>query len=208
MAASAIPDRVPLGFVCGYPVGAGGELYGGEMFIKSAANDTLQGKAIRQVHDKWAHSDGKDGNTSHHKNGAHIGIPVCKKKYTPFHVVKDPTKTSKHRIERLFGCHCHHAIRKRIIEAHGERKGWEPFGQWSIDKARQQAIAAIKDGTVDISESSDSSNSKNSKKADNGKWMKALCNNGVCAWKKRGKLDDIANELAAQAQHQEQLAGS
>lgn len=162
------------------------------MFIKSAANDTHQGKAIRQVHDKWAAHDGTGG----HKNGAHIGIPVCKKKYTPFHAVKDPTKTSKHRVERLFGCHCHHHIRKRIIEAHGERMGWEPFGQWSIDKARQQAIAAIKDGTVDINESKNTN-----KKSDNGKWMKALCNNGVCAWKKRGKLDDIANELAAQ-QHQ------
>ena len=38
--------RVPLGFVCGFPIGHGGELYGGSMFIPSAATDTKQGKCI------------------------------------------------------------------------------------------------------------------------------------------------------------------
>ena len=76
----------------------------------------------------------------------------------------------------MFGCHCHSNLRKKVIEAFGEREGWEPLGQWSIDKARQSAIASLNEGEAPPKLSS--------------------CNNGMCAWKKRGKLDDIANELA------------
>lgn len=50
---SSFIHRVRLGFVCGHPVGVGGELYGGSMFIKSAANDTFQGKAIQSTNQKW-----------------------------------------------------------------------------------------------------------------------------------------------------------
>ena len=65
---------VPLGFVCGYPL-SGGELYGGSMFIASAANDTLQGRAIHKVNEQW-------GADFRSWNGREtIGIPVCKKKY-------------------------------------------------------------------------------------------------------------------------------
>eukprot|EP00957_Ditylum_brightwellii_P110184 8404439-Ditylum_brightwellii.AAC.1 len=45
--------KVPLGFICGYPVGNGGELYGGSMFIRSAAADTLQGQAIQKINTRW-----------------------------------------------------------------------------------------------------------------------------------------------------------
>jgi len=76
----------------------------------------------------------------------------------------------------MFGCHCHSHLRKKIIEIHGEREGWDPFGQWSIGKARQSAIASLKEGIAPPKIS--------------------LCNNGMCTWKKKGKLDDIANELA------------
>ena len=65
---------VPLGFVCGYPVPVG-ELYGGSMFIASAANDTLQGRAIQKVNEQW-------GADFRSWNGREtIGISVCKKKY-------------------------------------------------------------------------------------------------------------------------------
>ena len=67
-------SSVPLGFVCGYPL-SGGELYGGSMFIASAANDTLQGRAIQNVNERW-------GADFRSWNGREtIGIPVCKKKY-------------------------------------------------------------------------------------------------------------------------------
>jgi len=148
----------------------------GEMFIKSAASDTLQGKAIAGVHRKWAAAF--DEGQADHKNGAHIGIPVCKKKYTPFTIQKDESKGSGYRVERMFGCHCHSNLRKKVIETQGERNGWEPFGQWSLEKARMSAIASLDKGD---------------------ERPKVSCNNGLCVWKKRGKLDDIANELAAKS---------
>ena len=101
---------------------------------------------------------------------------MCKKKYTPFTISKDESKESGYRVERMFGCHCHSNIRRKIIEINGEREGWEPFGQWSIDKARQSAIASLKQGEAPPKLS--------------------LCNNGMCAWKKRGKLDDIIDEIS------------
>ena len=77
------PKRVPLGFVCGYPVGIGGELYGGSMFIKSAASYTDQGKAIQSINEKWG--DESSGGTRRPWVGREtIGIQVCKKKYSPF----------------------------------------------------------------------------------------------------------------------------
>ena len=48
-----------------------------------------------------------------------IAHPVCKGKYRPW-------KNG----ERQFGCFRHHSIRKRRIEKHGLREGWEPFDQW------------------------------------------------------------------------------
>ena len=51
----------------------------GEMFIKSAADDTLQGKAIKQIHNRWAIGEENGDHKSigqNHKNRAHIGIPV------------------------------------------------------------------------------------------------------------------------------------
>ena len=75
--------RVPLGFVCGYPVGNGGEQYGGSMFIKSAAADTLQGKAIQAVNEKWGDANNSDARRQWGGRET-IGIPVCKKKYSPF----------------------------------------------------------------------------------------------------------------------------
>lgn len=68
-------NSVPLGFVCGYPL-SGGELYGGSMFIASAANDTLQGRAIHKINERWGADDHRCWN-----GRETIGIPVCKKKY-------------------------------------------------------------------------------------------------------------------------------
>jgi len=160
VAASAIPGRVPLGFVCGHPVGVGGELYGGSMFIKSAANDTFQGKAIQSTNQKW-------GEQKRTWNGREtIGIQVCKKKYTPFLfnvetveddeidadsgnsvAARDTIATAENgrrrkkvvKVIRMYGCPHHSNLRKEKIECYGVRSGWEPFGQWSLRKAQQMA---------------------------------------------------------------------
>jgi hypothetical protein len=42
-------------------------------------------------------------------------------------------------VERLYGCRCHHPQRKRVIERHGVRNDWQPFGVWSLAKAQAQA---------------------------------------------------------------------
>ena len=42
-------------------------------------------------------------------------------------------------MERLYGCRCHHPQRKRVIERHGVRNDWQPFGVWSLAKAQAQA---------------------------------------------------------------------
>jgi hypothetical protein len=171
--------RVPLGFVCGYPLSGrtGGELYGGSMFARSAAMDTSQGKAIQAVNELWGDHDKANWSAGRES----IGIPVCKKKYRPFlfrletgantvGAVCEPTSETENAdanssspfaaaasaaydsgkkitasnqvrvvVERMYGCKCHHEQRKRLIEQHGLRKGWEPFGQWSMRKAQEMA---------------------------------------------------------------------
>jgi hypothetical protein len=161
-----IDFRVPLGFICGFPLkSSGGEMYGGSMFTRSAAGDTLQGQAIQSVNEKW-------GDDFLQRSGREtIGIPVCKKKYNPFlfHVVEvkstttttipnesssetllsprkdqqqqkqQQTKRLEVLVERLYGCRCHHVKRKEVILEHGVRKGWQPYGVWSLRKALEVA---------------------------------------------------------------------
>jgi hypothetical protein len=154
--------RVPLGFVCGYPL-SGGELYGGSMYISSAATDTLQGQAMQRVNSRW----GDDGSQPPGRES--LAGPVCKKKYKPFlfrlaqvplpertgqssnktqsssktqassSATTTPSYTWQVQVERLYGCACHHEQRRQTILRYGERPGWEPFGQWSMKKALQRA---------------------------------------------------------------------
>ncbi len=110
-----VDQRVPLGFVCGYPVGTGGELYGGSMFIKSAASDTLQGRAIQTINERWSAQDDKWC----FKGRETIGIPVCKKKYAPFQFSEDrnpDTGESVVSVQRMFGCKCHSDLRKVSLD--------------------------------------------------------------------------------------------
>lgn len=121
------------------------------MFAKSAANDSLQSKAIQAVNEKW-------GEDVLQRSGREtIGIPVCKKKYAPFTFTQTCIEASgtagnnngsssgvRIQVQRMYACPIHHAKRKALIEQHGVRKGWEPFGQWSRKKteeaARREAI--------------------------------------------------------------------
>jgi hypothetical protein len=171
VAASAIPGRVPLGFICGYPVPSG-EQYGGSMFARSAANDTLQGKAIHAINEKWGEGKWNGRET--------IGIPVCKKKYAPFSFTN---KDGKIVVKRMFGCKCHSAIRKEKIETHGVRDGWEPFGQWSLQKAQELA----RRGTTN--------EEKEAAVVSSDEELKSMCSNGKCAWKMKTKFDNIRREV-------------
>lgn len=116
------------------------------------------------------------------------------------------------KVVRLFGCPHHSRIRKEKITCHGVRTGWEPFGQWSLRKAQE----AARKETMRLN-SSGSNNAKN-QKGDNGDKkvaalsnsgkdssssenetftddIKTICHNGKCLWKKRGKYDNVYNEL-------------
>jgi len=113
------------------------------MFIRSAASDTLQGKAIQSVNEKWGVEDARHQGW---RSGLEtIGIAVCKKKYAPFSFSVTYEENGKGErkkkivVNRMYGCHCHSQIRKARIEKYGERKGWEPFGQWSLHKVRKLA---------------------------------------------------------------------
>ena len=185
-------DRVPLGFICGYPL-AGGELYGGSMFIASAANDTLQGRAIHKINERWG--------TNFQKwiGRETIGIPVCKKKYAPFDFKKRIVKDGRVYVEvvRMYGCTCHSHLREDVIRRYGERKGWEPFGQWSMKKAqmiaRKLADRLNSNGTSSDSGGEDTTSSSDSDESPFS-W-KRLCHHGKCAWKMKHKYDDVASEI-------------
>ena len=107
------------------------------MFLPSAATDTLQGQAINKVNEVWG--EDKHRGWDNYKS---LGMPVCKKKYRPFNFTlkrKNPMGGIDIKVVRMYGCACHSNLRKEIIEKHGERNGWEPFGQWSLGKAKAAA---------------------------------------------------------------------
>ncbi len=186
--ASATKD-VPLGYVCGYPLGrSGGELYGGSMFIKSAANDQPQGQAIHKINKRWSLSTEQDTPWEGRET---IGIPVCKKKYTPFEFKKIDCPNGRVKIEviRMYGCACHSHLRENRIRKYGPRKGWEPFGQWSLKKAQALAKQSLLKGIpLDFSSGTTSSD-------ENKMVLRQLCNNGRCTWKMKHKYDDVVEEI-------------
>jgi len=190
------------------------------MFARSAAPDTLQGKAMQSVNEKWGQLMPRN------KRGREtIGIAVCKKKYAPFRFHFEKIQQSEDgeegeqsyiRVERMFGCPCHSPIRKSIITQHGERKGWEPFGQWSLRKAhdiaRRETTRLHKLNSDDetdwesIETSSAASSAAASNEtmthapvcefvADNKSRATTLCMNGNCLWKVKTAYDDVQEEL-------------
>jgi hypothetical protein len=188
--------------VCGYPVGGGGELYGGSMFIKSAAMDTLQGRAIQSVNERWS----EQGNQQCWNGRETIGIAVCKKKYAPFRftVNTDPIDGKRVvQVERMFGCKCHSDIRRDKIEIHGVRERWEPFGQWSMGKAQELArretermnqnrtVALVNGKLIGFSLAPSSFCEEISSDED----FRSICNKGKCTWKMKAKYDNIFREI-------------
>jgi hypothetical protein len=206
------------------------------MFARSAAMDTLQGKAIHSINMKWGETTtakatrgrggGSGGGKQYHTVGGGqqspgretIGIAVCKKKYKPFEfrVVSRPPEQGggvKVVVERLYACQCHHAARKSVIEQHGVRQGWQPFGVWSLrkaqDLARQETMrlnstdssASATDGeTTSDSEDTDtevgtSHASTMGSSAILRKSLGNICLNGACTWKVESAYDDIYKEM-------------
>lgn len=195
--------RVPLGFVCGYPVGIGGELYGGSMFIKSAAMETRQGRAIQSINEKWGEGRWCGRET--------IGVQVCKKKYAPFSFCIETTPADDEgggfrkivKVQRMFGCPHHSDLRKEKIENHGVRKGWEPFGQWSLRKAQELArreTIRLNGGDVSTGSSVDEEHSNGSSSDED---FKTMCHNGNCAWKMREKYDNVYREITGECSDEE-----
>lgn len=184
------------------------------MFHPSAATDTLQGRAIQRINDVWG--EDKHRGWDNYKN---IGIPVCKKKYRPFEFqIKKKNKMGRVEISvvRMYGCGMHSNLRKSVIEKHGERSGWEPFGQWSLGKAKaaarregQRLNAQLSNSFVSLSDASssgyDSSRSSSSEEDSSALCLiedtrqqqpwQTLCSHGTCNWKIRGKFDDICSEI-------------
>ena len=163
------------------------------MFFASAANDQLQGKAIHAINERW-------GTDSRNRIGREtIGIPVCKKKYAPFEFRKKIMKNGRVHVQviRLYGCTCHSHMREGVIKKAGERKGWEPFGQWSMKKAEMMAKKLIERLNISWTDSGDEDFpfSSSSDSDENPLSWKQMCHNGRCAWKMKHKYDDVVSEM-------------
>ena len=187
--------------------------------------DTLQGKAIHSVNMKWGNPTNDTSSStittaiacSRAPGRETIGIPVCKKKYKPFdfRVVKHIGVYSV-QVERLYGCQCHHPQRKHVIEMHGERQGWQPFGAWSLRKAQNQArIEAARlngetthdsSSTATVDTGYDDSDEELSSPVTNTvaqsgstatirKSISNICLNGTCTWKLESAYDNIYKEI-------------
>jgi len=105
-------ETVPCGFICGFPTGGGGDLYGGNTYARTSRVPTsAQAEAQAVAAARWG--DGPAGREQ-------ITHAVCKGKFQPW-------RTDG---ERAYGCFRHHGIRKARIERAGLRPGWESFEQW------------------------------------------------------------------------------
>ena len=212
------------------------------MFARSA-DQTRQGQAIQRVNERWG-SDALDraGRES-------IGRAVCKKKYTPFvfpleYDTNDNSNTSttgqdpmlvRVGVERRFGCRAHHHLRMAVIAQHGCRPGWEPFGQWSrqkaLDIARRETARRnkkIRSSTTSGSATTHTTEDEVSlSSAEDGPTaaaaavcglpthaqnnFRSLCWNGNCLVKHESRYDDVQEEcrmLLAQQKAQEKEAAA
>jgi hypothetical protein len=175
------------------------------MFAKSAAltdRTAKQGRAIQAINEKWGEGRWCGRET--------IGIPVCKKKYAPFHFTVDTNEENGRKVVkvvRMFGCPHHSDLRKERIEKYGERNGWEPFGQWSLRKAQELARRETNkmNGVGEVvtasdEESSAASAGAASASASSDEDIKTMCHNGKCAWKIKEKYDNVYQEITGKSE--------
>ena len=96
---------MPHGYVCGWPLKNGGDMYGGSHYIKSASADmTDQGRAILETSRKFG-----DGKT--------LPFAPCKRYYNPYSEVNEDGEKTK-----LYACRLHNEQRKKRLKKEG--------GQW------------------------------------------------------------------------------
>lgn len=173
------------------------------MFIKSAASDTLQGKAIHAVNTKFGEGRWNGRET--------IGIPVCKKKYSPFRFEirrDDKTGRAQVTVQRMFGCKCHSDLRRKTISQHGIRSGWEPFGQWSIRKAHEKARRETERLNGEGCSDGDGETSDQASSDEDDCKTLTICHDGNCTWKSKEKFDNVSLELRNGQESNEQTTNS
>lgn len=182
------------------------------MFARSAAPNTLQGKAMQAANSKWGEDElNRAGRES-------IGTAVCKKKFAPFKfpVVRRKNGSIEVKVERMFACRCHHPIRKAAIQQHGLREGWEPFGQWSLQKATEMAkrealklngdvVPTASDGETTEDDSSETASCSDGLCPVITKTrLTDLCVNGSCSWKQKSAFDDIYHEMHGRTESEDE----
>ena len=157
------------------------------MFARSASTDT-QSRAIQSINERWGEGQWCGRET--------IGVAVCKKKYAPFSfTVVDGPAGKVVKVERMFGCRIHSDLRREKIELHGERTGWEPFGQWSLRKA--QELARRETDRLNGRDEASSEDESSVELSASDEELRSMCHNGRCAWKMREKYDNVHEELNA-----------
>lgn len=172
------------------------------MFLPSAAPDTPQGLAIQRMNETWG-----DADVLHRRGRESIGFPVCKKKYAPFTF---SVRKGEVIATRMVACKIHQAARLESIQQFGERKGWEPFGQWSLSKAQEVA----KQATAELQKQR-KRNGKAARKqqtaidSDDEETSGVvvsplLCQNGKCMWKMKSAYDDIFYEINGRTESEDE----
>ena len=119
-------------------------------------------------------------------------------------------------------------MRAGTIKRFGERKGWEPFGQWSLKKAQilskklQERLSLNAKSSLIRRIGSAGSTSDSSEVDENGSFStsfdsnsrshshstndnsfaawKKLCHNGNCTWKMKHRYDDVVEEIHERSQ--------
>jgi hypothetical protein len=104
-----------------------------------------------------------------------------------------------------------------VIEQHGLRDGWEPYGQWSLQKAKEMARRqtmklngeTVSDGETSVADDSSLSSSSGGslsfclsggscpvkEPVPTTKRLTDICLNGNCSWKVKSAYDDIYHEM-------------
>ena len=123
---------MPSGFICGFPTGNGGDLYGGNTYLRTAgrAPTDLQTAAQAAAAARWG--EGPPGREQ-------ISHPVCKGKFQPW-------RRDGEMFVRAYGCFRHHAVRAARIKRAGLREGWESFEQWAPPYCYWDAVRLVMRG--------------------------------------------------------------
>lgn len=90
-----------------------------------------------------------------------------------------------------------------MIEKHGVRPGWEPFGQWSIKKAQEMARKEEQRKNQRDDESSAGSEEKSvpddvEEDESASVSFASVCLNGECLWKIKSAYDDVQEEIISE----------